>query len=253
MEALGIFVIALIGNSQDYLGSSFIGRPIVTGFLLGILFNDVQAGLIMGATLEMIFMGMMGIGATVPPDEVLGGILAIAFSLKNGYGPEIALTLALPIATLGMLIKNVLYVGVFPGMVQKADTLAQKGQLNKSANMHVVACFTRILLLSVLATVSYVVGSSTIETVVNNIPSVIIDGMSIATGLLPALGVAMLINMINSRKVFPFLILGFVLATYLHMDMISIALVGIVIGLVMYQLLNEIDLNRGGDTNEEDF
>lgn len=253
MEVLGIFVIALIGNSQDFLGSSFVGRPIVTGLLLGILFNDIQAGLILGATLEMIFMGMMGIGATVPPDEVLGGILAIALALKNGYGPEIALTLALPIATLGMIIKNFLYVGAFPAMVHKADKLADEGKLEKSANMHIVACLTRIILMSLIAAVSYAVGSNVVESIVNAIPTVIVDGMSIATGLLPALGIAMLINMINSKKVFPFLILGFVLASYLGMDMISISLVGIVIGLVMYQILNEIDKNRMVTANEDDF
>lgn len=253
MELLGIFVIALIANSQDFLGSSFIGRPIVTGFLLGILFNNVEQGLILGATLEMIFMGMMGVGATVPPDEVLGGVLAIALALKNGYGPEIALTLALPIATLGMITKNLLYVGVFPAMVHKADSLASQGKLNRSADMHIIACLTRIILMSVVATVSYAVGSTVVESIVNAIPTVIVDGMNIATGLLPALGIAMLINMINSKRVFPFLILGFVLASYLGMDMISIALVGIVIGLVMYQILNEIGKNRMVTTNEDEF
>ncbi|WP_249024237.1 PTS sugar transporter subunit IIC, partial [Enterococcus avium] len=37
---------------QDFLGASFIGRPLVTGLFVGLLFGDVTQGLIMGATLE---------------------------------------------------------------------------------------------------------------------------------------------------------------------------------------------------------
>ncbi|MDV2603877.1 PTS sugar transporter subunit IIC [Pediococcus acidilactici] len=84
LQIIGIFIISLIANMQDFLGSSFIGRPVVTGFLVGLVFGDVTQGLIIGATLELAFMGLMGVGATVPPDEIIGGILATALALKNG-------------------------------------------------------------------------------------------------------------------------------------------------------------------------
>lgn len=253
LQLLGIFVISFIGNSQDLTGTSFIGRPLVTGLLLGILFGDIRNGLIIGATLEFVFMGMMGIGATVPPDEVAGGILAIAFTLTHGYGIEIALTLALPIATLGMIIKNFLYVGFIPAIVQRADSLADKGKLISSSNMHLVASFSRIIILSVLITFSYYVGSDLVNTIVLGIPQVVVDGMAIATGLLPALGLAMLINMINSAKVLPFLFLGFILASYLGMDMLGVAFIGTVIGAVLYFVYEDINKSKGVTSNDEEF
>lgn len=30
LQIIGIFIISLIANMQDFLGSSFIGRPVVT-------------------------------------------------------------------------------------------------------------------------------------------------------------------------------------------------------------------------------
>ena len=68
LQIIGIFLVSLIANMQDFLGSSFIGRPIVTCLFIGLIFGNVQQGLIIGATLELAFLGLMGVGATVPPD-----------------------------------------------------------------------------------------------------------------------------------------------------------------------------------------
>lgn len=242
-EILMIFIIAVIANSQDFTGTSFIGRPLVTSMLVGLVMGDLTNALIIGASLELIFMGLMGVGATVPPDEVSGGILATAFALKMGSGIEVALTLALPIATLGLVVKNFLYVVVIPAMSQKADQLCEKGEITKAANMHIWASLTRILSMSVLIAVSYAVGSGAVEALVNAIPQFIVDGMGVATGLLPAVGFAMLLGMTFSKKVAPFFFLGFVLSAYLHMDMLAIAFVGGIFGYVMFLILTEMEKN----------
>jgi len=79
--------------------------------------------------------------------------------------------------------------------------------------------------------------------------------MNIATGLLPAVGFAMLITMIWSRKVAPFFFLGYVLFAYLNMDMLGIAIVGGIFGIVMFIIMNEIRKNKSnmGVANDEEF
>ena len=254
-EAVSIFLIAVIANLQDFTGTTFIGRPLVTGCLVGLVLGDIQNGLIIGATLELIFMGLMGVGATVPPDEVSGGILATAFGIKTGSGVDVALTLALPIATLGLVVKNFLYVVVIPAMSQKADTYAERGEITKAANMHIWASMTRVLLMSILIAVSYYIGSGAVESIVNAIPQAFVEGMNIATGVLPAVGFAMLIGMTFTKKVAPFFFLGFVLSAYLKMDMLGIAIIGGIFGAVMFIIMNEIDNKaiRKEIVEDEDF
>ncbi len=254
-EAVSIFLIAVIANLQDFTGTTFIGRPLVTGCLVGLVLGDIQNGLIIGATLELIFMGLMGVGATVPPDEVSGGILATAFAIKTGSGVDVALTLALPIATLGLVVKNFLYVVVIPAMSQKADTYAERGEITKAANMHIWASMTRVLLMSILIAVSYYIGSGAVESIVNAIPQAFVEGMNIATGVLPAVGFAMLIGMTFTKKVAPFFFLGFVLSAYLKMDMLGIAIIGGIFGAVMFIIMNEIDNKaiRKEIVEDEDF
>lgn len=253
LQIIGIFIISLIANMQDFLGSSFIGRPVVTGFLVGLVFGDVTQGLIIGATLELAFMGLMGVGATVPPDEIIGGILATALALKNGYGVSVALTLVLPIATLGLLVKNLLYVVIFPAMAHRADKLASQGEVNKAADMHLWASITRVVMMTIVTTASFALGSGLVSDFVKLIPKVLVDGITITTKILPAVGFAMLINMSFSKKVAPFFFLGFVCAAYLKLDMVAASIIGAIVAGIMYLIMDEIHKTKGTATvtNEE--
>lgn len=253
LQIIGIFIISLIANMQDFLGSSFIGRPVVTGFLVGLVFGDVTQGLIIGATLELAFMGLMGVGATVPPDEIIGGILATALALKNGYGVSVALTLVLPIATLGLLVKNLLYVVIFPAMAHRADKLASQGEVNKAADMHLWASITRVVMMTIVTTASFALGSGLVSDFVKLIPKALVDGITITTKILPAVGFAMLINMSFSKKVAPFFFLGFVCAAYLKLDMVAASIIGAIVAGIMYLIMDEIHKTKGTATvtNEE--
>lgn len=253
LQIIGIFIISLIANMQDFLGSSFIGRPVVTGFLVGLVFGDVTQGLIIGATLELAFMGLMGVGATVPPDEIIGGILSTALALKNGYGVSVALTLVLPIATLGLLVKNLLYVVIFPAMAHRADKLASHGEVNKAADMHLWASITRVVMMTIVTTASFALGSGLVSDFVKLIPKALVDGITITTEILPAVGFAMLINMSFSKKVAPFFFLGFVCAAYLKLDMVAASIIGAIVAEIMYLIMDEIHKTKGTATvtNEE--
>ncbi|UQS82477.1 PTS sugar transporter subunit IIC [Bombilactobacillus folatiphilus] len=251
LQVIGVFLVALVANMQDFFGSSFIGRPIVTGLLIGMVFGDVKQGLMIGATLELAFLGLMGVGATVPPDEIIGGILATALALKNGYGVSVALTLVLPIATLGLLVKNLLYVVIFPAMAHQADRLADAGQITQAANMHIWASFTRIILMTLVTTASFALGSGLVSQFVKIIPKALIDGITITTEVLPAVGFAMLLNMTFSKKVAPFFFIGFVCAAYLKLDMIAASIIGAIFAGIMYLIMTEIHQNQSTSTTKQ--
>lgn len=86
VEALLLGLVAFIAQSEYALGTSLISRPIVTGLLTGLVLGDVQTGVIMGATLELAFIGSFSVGASIPPDVVTGGILGVAFAITSGAG-----------------------------------------------------------------------------------------------------------------------------------------------------------------------
>lgn len=52
------------------LGVSMIDRPLVMCALIGLVCGNLHEGILIGATLELIFLGNVAIGAAVPPDVV---------------------------------------------------------------------------------------------------------------------------------------------------------------------------------------
>ena len=47
---------------------SMTERPIVVGFVTGLLLGDMKTGIIVGAAVEAIFMGSVNIGGNISPD-----------------------------------------------------------------------------------------------------------------------------------------------------------------------------------------
>lgn len=105
MSALLVGFVALFGFLECAIGNSMVQRPIVMGPLVGLVLGDLQTGLLVGATLELAFMGNVTIGAALPPEITAGGILGTAFAITSGSGADVALALALPIATVALLVK----------------------------------------------------------------------------------------------------------------------------------------------------
>ena len=97
LQAILIGLVAALGVFGDQLGSLYINRPIILGPIVGLILGDVQQGVIIGATLELFFMGAVSIGAYIPPDVIVGGTLATAFAISMGSGTEAAIALAMPL------------------------------------------------------------------------------------------------------------------------------------------------------------
>ena len=81
-QAILIGLIAAFGKFDCQLGTLYAFRPIVLCPLVGLVLGDLQSGLAIGASLELLFMGSISIGAYVPPDETIGGVLACAFAIQ---------------------------------------------------------------------------------------------------------------------------------------------------------------------------
>lgn len=131
MSALLVGLVALFGFLECAIGNSMVQRPIVMGPLVGLVLGDLQTGLLVGATLELAFMGNVTIGAALPPEITAGGILGTAFAITSGSGADVALALALPIATVALLVKNTYYLVVRSWFLHRADRYVEAGMIRE--------------------------------------------------------------------------------------------------------------------------
>lgn len=228
LQAILLGIIAFIGNCDYALGTSLIKIPIVLGPVVGLVMGDVTQGIIIGGILELAFIGAQSVGAFVPPNVVVGGVLGTAFAISTGKGAEVAVTLAYPIALLASIFENLFMSAIFPLTGTWADKYAEKGNARAIEMIHISDGIVQSLTFGLLVVFGFLLGSGQVETLVNSIPSVITDGLTVATGLLPGMGFAMLAQMTLNKKVVPFFFLGFLLSAYIGVPVLGIALLGVI-------------------------
>lgn len=238
LDAILIGLVAALGVLGDQMGSLYINRPIVLAPLVGLILGNVEQAIVIGASLELFFMGAVSIGAYVPPDTIVGGVLATAFALSTGRGMETAVTLAMPIALLSQALGN--FCNVFNSIILRwTDNYAEKGNYNGVVFTHWLIGMITVVRRFLLVAFAFYLGSDAVGTMINAIPEFVTNGMAAAAGLLPALGFAMLMRMTVNKQNIPYYFLGFVLASYMGVPVLGVAILGIILVLVKFNFLDK--------------
>ena len=99
LVALAVFI--CVGGAE-LIGFTMLNRPIVIGPLVGLFLGDLHTGVIIGASLEAVFMGVVNIGGASAAEPGIATAVGTAFAIMLGKGSEVALTLALPIGILSL-------------------------------------------------------------------------------------------------------------------------------------------------------
>ncbi len=232
MAALAVFI-CFAGN---YLtGQSMMERPLVVGLVTGLLLGDMKTGVLMGAALEAVFLGNVNIGGVIAAEPVTATALATTFAIISNLEQNAAMTLAVPIGMLAavvvMFLKNV-FMNIFAPMLDKA---ARENNQKMIVALHYGTWLIYYLIIASITFIGILAGSGPVNTFVENIPERLMNGLSAAGGLLPAVGFAMLMKLLWDKKLSVFYILGFVLTAYLNLPAVAVAVLGVVICVVVAQ------------------
>ena len=106
-----------------------------------------------------------------------------------------------------------------------------------------------------------VFGSAFVESVVSYLPMWLMNGLKTAGGILPSLGIAILLRYLPIGKNITFLIIGFFLAAYLKVPVLGVALVGLAFAILSFQMdeskssneeqITNTAVNAGGEMGDE--
>lgn len=239
VQALLVGLVAAFATFDTALGTSHINRPIVIGPIVGLVLGDLHTGLVIGANLELLFMGAISVGAYIPPDVNTAGTLATAFAITTGSGLETAYALAMPIGLAALGVKNFFYA-ITPMFLQIADRGAEVGDDGKIKLTYVlIGMVGKTIWTFTLTALAFYFGSDAVTAVLDAVPDFVFDGMGIAAGILPAMGFAMLMRMIVNKKLVPFFVLGFALTAYLNLSVLAVAILAVVIAIEKIDLFGD--------------
>ena len=259
LVALAVFI--CVGGAE-LIGFTMLNRPIVLGQLVGLFLGDLHTGVVIGASLEAVFMGVVNIGGASAAEPGIATAVGTAFAIMLGKGSEVALTLALPIGILGLQIKTVLYIFIVGMFAKKFDQLAAEGKEKQIVALHYGLWAVNWIIYSLVAFLGILFGSDAVSALLDAIPDVVMNGLSVCGGLLPAVGMAMLMKMLWDKKICMFYFLGFVLAAYLKLPLIALAVLGVIIAVSIAmndykfsQLASQritVQTNEGYELDEEE-
>jgi PTS system mannose-specific IID component len=208
------------------LGFTVLYRPLIAGTLVGLILGDPLKGMQVGAAINILYLGWLGPGGTLPSDLGLAGYLGTALALAGNLQPEQALALAVPLGLLGIIVWNTrMTVDAF--FVHWADRFAEQGDINGVAFCNVVP--SQILLFTITffpVFFGVLFGAEAVGGVLASLPAWLLHGLEVTGGMLAALGIALNLRFLFRGWVIPYFFLGFILAATTSVNILVIGVVG---------------------------
>ncbi len=236
-QALLIALAAYLGSSTWFFGVGYftVYRPLIGGTIVGLVLGDVVTGMKLGAAINAIYLGFISTGGSLPSDLIFAGYIGTALGMVAGLDAPTALSLVVPLGLLGSGIWF-FRMSVDSLFVHWADTFARRGSTRGVAAANVWP--GQILLLLLYGIPAFVIvyyGSGAVESVIGAVPPKLVEGLAMVGGMLPAIGIGMLLDYMARWRLVPFFLLGFLLAVYLELPMLVIALVGLIAAVLHVQ------------------
>ena len=217
-------------------GYYILGRPLVAGFLIGLVFGDVQAGVLCGLAVQGVFIASMHTGGTSSSEITYASYGGIGLALATTKDPAVAVTLAIFIGqTFGLIFYNLRMAGFsyFNHKAEKAPAnLDIKGLI---LNQIVYTQFITFLVRVIPIMLAIYFGKDLVESLLKSMPEVVTHIVSVLGGVLPALGIAMLMNILIKKKAeLVFFFLGFVLIAFAKLNTVALVFIAAAFAYVVY-------------------
>lgn len=222
----------------------YTNRAIVLSFGVGLILGDIPTALAIGGMSELAFMGFgVGPGGSVPPNPLGPGIVGtlMAITMKDqGVDVAQAFALSYPFAIAFQFVITATYT-VVAGIPEKVKKSIQDGNMRKY-KFYASASIYAFVVVGFL--IGFIASASTdlLSILVGYIPEWLMSGLTIAGGMLPAIGFALILSMMLKKEYIGYAILGYALVAYFSTPVMGIAIVAAAFAC--------IDLGKKGSQDE---
>lgn len=202
--------------------------PLFGGALTGLVMGDLKTGLMVGATLQLMTLGVATFGGATVPDFLTGSVMGTAYAILANKGASYGIGLAVPIGLL-LTQTDILARMANTYFQHRADKFASEGNYRKVEMQNIWGTIPWIVSRVLPVAIGLFFGQSVVSAINSFIPMWFMDGLKTAGAILPAMGIAILMRYLPIKKYFPFFIIGFVLMAYggKNFSILGSALVGL--------------------------
>ncbi|TNW95059.1 PTS mannose/fructose/sorbose transporter subunit IIC [Enterococcus faecium] len=250
-----VVLVAFLAGMEGILDEFQFHQPLVACTLIGLVTGNLEAGVVLGGTLQMIALGWANIGAAVAPDAALASVASAIILVLGGQGVKgvpSAIAIAVPLAVAGLFLTMIVRTIAVP-IVHLMDAAAEEGNIRKVEMWHIIAVCLQGVRIAVPAAALLFIPAQTVQSFLESMPAWLTDGMAIGGGMVVAVGYALVINMMATKEVWPFFVIGFVVAAISQLTLIALGALGVALALI-YLNLSKMggSSNNGGGSNSGD-
>lgn len=236
----GIVYWLAVGN-LPFVGLWSLQRPLVCGTIVGLILGHPVEGAVIGASINLVYLGFMSAGGSMPADMGLAGVLGTTYAIVGGLDTETALALAVPIGILGTIVWSG-RMTFDTAFVHIADNYIEKGEYNKIWKANVlypqILCFCMTVIPCALA--AYY-GSTYIQGILDLLSGKVLTVFQIIGGLMPCLGIAITLQYLFKGESKVFLFAGFLLAVYSGLPLLTLGVIALIIAIVYVQMTSSLE------------
>ena len=237
-----------------------LDRPIFLGPLVGLILGNFELGCIIGAQLELIFMGVVFVGSATSADPGASAAIAVSFAILNNLSVNEAIAVATPIGYLcALAIAMEPAIGeIFTPMIDKF--LMKDDYRGWTIGSHCLS-FIELSIGAVFVFLAVLFGGDLVSAIMGSLPEFVLTGVNAAGAMLPVVGLAVLTSQLWDKKTALYFLFGFFLMKYLNLDILFLAIIAVFIALRdvfsyfdQRKLAAEASvLTETPETEEEDF
>ncbi len=248
---LGLFAClsSMPGMGGSSIGNYTLGRPLIGGFVCGLILGDLTTGILVGCAMQVVYIALVTPGGTVSADVRAVSYIGIPLAMValKSYGLEATsaegAALATSFGTMVGTLGTVLFYGtatinlVWQHMGWKA---VEKRDYHKLYLIDMGLPWLSHLACSLIPTmIMCKLGADVVELIKTALP---MDGVAMKTlftvgSLLPCVGIAILLKQIVKAVTdfVPFLF-GFVLAASMGINLVSATVVAGMFAIINYKI-----------------
>lgn len=237
---VGLLYWISMGRAHYFFAYGF-RRPVLLGVFIGLIFGDVQAGLLYGATIQLLYMGGIEAGGNIPSDQPLAACIAIPAAILSNLDPATAVALAVPFGVLGVLINNVRRT-MNSFFNSRAETMIEEEKYDRASLWtFMIPWLANGVLYITPVFIATLYGADVVQAFIDFIPEWVMNGVSNAGAMLPALGFGLTLVIMGKKQYLPFFVLGFFAYSIAGFSMLTGAVFAISLAMIVSLFKQEDD------------
>lgn len=255
VEIVLLAIVTFFFAIDQFSLTEIVYRPIIACPIIGAILGDVNTGLVVGGTYELMMVGNMPVGGAQPPNAVLGSVVAMIFAVKAKMDINAALGACMIFATFGQYVVTLTFT-IMSGLMAKADKAANEANpkgITAVCNTSMAILGTLFAVIAILAYVGGTAASGALQSLSEE-ASWFMGGLSVAGGMMRFVGFAVLLKIMLSNDLWGWLLGGFATALLFGnveatapACLILVAFIGVAIALLDFKITSiETKAAQGG-------